>query len=163
MFKRQSTILLVTVGVVQWLANSNCNQLQPKFHSLAFIHRHGDRTPINPPKSDPLTANVSTEWPDGLGQLTLAGKRRMYNLGLYLREKYQSQLSFSPREIAILSSGFDRCIESAMMVSSGMYRPTGRWIWQSRIDWQPLIVRIDDMVSSEIKNALITLVIRVTR
>ena len=67
---------------------------------LQIVHRHGERTVLkgNLPKTDPFK-NVTEFWPEGYGQLTAAGKNRMYRMGLNLRDWYNSKLNpdHSPR------------------------------------------------------------------
>lgn len=106
---------------------------------LTFIvFRHGERTLAIKFPTDPLAFNASY-WPDGDGQLTMAGKLRMYNLGLYLKERYDDFITTDPREMKMQSSGLERCIESAELVAFAMYPPKGRWIFSKNItNWQPL-------------------------
>ena len=54
------------------------------------LFRHGDRTPISLYTNDPYN-NYS--WNEGLGELTLVGKERMYNYGQVLRKRYEDYLS----------------------------------------------------------------------
>lgn len=73
------------------------------------------------------------------GQLTIPGKIRMYNLGLYLKERYKNFLTADVRELKVRSSGLDRCIESAELVVFAMYPPQGRWLWNENItSFQPI-------------------------
>lgn len=68
----------------------------------------------------------------------MAGKLRMYNLGLYLKERYANFITSDPREMKMQSSGLERCIESAELVAFAMYPPQDRWIWNNFTNWQPL-------------------------
>ena len=70
--------------------------------------------------------------------MTTAGKLRMYNLGLYLKERYADFITTDPREMKMQSSGLERCIESAELVAFAMYPPKGRWIFNQNISWAPL-------------------------
>ncbi|CAG7832760.1 unnamed protein product, partial [Allacma fusca] len=51
------------------------------------------------------------------------GKKQMYELGLYFRERYSNLLktSFDAHETQIISSDTDRTIRSAGLVSYGLY------------------------------------------
>ena len=60
-------------------------------------------------------------WPEGLSQLTDIGKKRMFELGQYLRNRYSDYLTDNIKEVKALSSGKDRCIESVQMSVSGAY------------------------------------------
>ena len=74
---------------------------------LQIVHRHGERTVLksNMPKTDPFK-DVDQYWAEGLGQLTNHGKYRMYAIGQYLRQSYQTYLGdeHSPREVYARSS-----------------------------------------------------------
>lgn len=115
----------------------NCQVNGDTLKSLFVVHRHGDRTPVVLFPNDPY-ANESLYWPDGFGQLTSAGKKRMYNIGVFLREKYDTFLGDSIRDIQIRSSDKDRCLESAQLVVNGAFKPQGRWIWEPNQAWIPV-------------------------
>ncbi|OAF70268.1 hypothetical protein A3Q56_01881 [Intoshia linei] len=89
--------------------------------STIVISRHGDRTSeFFKFKGD---AKV---WPKGVGEMTQMGKERIYNLGLYIREKYiikNTLLSrqYIPSEIYVRSSDVDRTIETAYIVGLALY------------------------------------------
>ncbi|CAG2110632.1 unnamed protein product [Medioppia subpectinata] len=110
---------------------------------LFVIHRHGDRTPIQCYPMDPYS-NASY-WPDGWGELTPVGKKRMFGVGSYLRKRYQHFLSDNPREVRIRSSGADRCLETVALVMAGLYRPEGRWQWSDNLghEWQPFPIQTE--------------------
>lgn len=61
-------------------------------------------------------------WPEGLSQLTDVGKKRMFELGQYVRIKYDDFLTDDIKEVKALSSDKDRCIESVLMSVSGAYQ-----------------------------------------
>ncbi|RWS30137.1 lysosomal acid phosphatase-like protein 3 [Leptotrombidium deliense] len=106
--------------------------------SIIIVHRHGDRTPIHLYPNDPY--RNESYWPDGMGQLSIAGKVRMFKLGKYLRRRYFDLLTGNPREVNVKSAESDRCLQSAHLVAAGAYPPEGRWIWDSHISWQPFAV-----------------------
>ncbi|CAG2110492.1 unnamed protein product, partial [Medioppia subpectinata] len=93
---------------------------------IQIVQRHGDHAPFSFYPGDPYANDL---WPDGLGELTPKGKRRMYNTGRQLRYRYGHWLGVSPKTIYQRSQGVDRCLESAYAVSAGMYAPEGRWVW----------------------------------
>ena len=66
---------------------------------LQIVHRHGDRNPTAFSPNDPYQS--SEYWREGLGELTSAGKYRMYKLGQTLRKEYHNYLGdeYSPREV----------------------------------------------------------------
>ena len=74
-----------------------------------------------------------------LGQLTIPGKLRMYNLGVNLKERYANFVTQDVRELHVRSSGLDRCIESAQLVAFAMYPPRARWLWHENVtQFQPI-------------------------
>ncbi|CAG2166036.1 unnamed protein product [Oppiella nova] len=112
---------------------------------IQVVHRHGDRTPVLFVPNDPYI-NASIYWPEGVGELTLEGKYRMYRLGQFLRQEYDSFLghNFSPREVYARSSLCSRCLESLSLLLSGAYPPNNTvWQWSNGSDvelahqWQP--------------------------
>ncbi|KAI2800106.1 hypothetical protein BLOT_014013 [Blomia tropicalis] len=117
------------------------NQNNDELKLVILIHRHGDRTPISTYPRDPYRND--SFWPDGWGELTIKGKNRMYNLGLYLAKRYKTFLGSNPRETYIRSSGSDRCLESVSLILAGLYPPSSRWKWNNNIGnvWQPFPIQ----------------------
>lgn len=81
-------------------------------------------------------------WPDGFAQLTNVGKQSQYNLGLFLKRRYEYLLGgrFEPEKISVLSSDFDRTINSANLVLSAMFPPIEHQVWNENLPWQPIPV-----------------------
>ena len=67
----------------------------------------------------------------------MIGKARMFNVGVFLREKYDAFLTDSIRETQVRSSDKDRCIESTQLVLNGAYKPKGRWVWNEKSVFNP--------------------------
>ena len=115
---------------------------------LQIVHRHGERTVLKDsmPTTDPFKTG-QIYWAEGFGQLTNAGKYRMYKMGQYLRKSYDKYLKDenSPLEVYVRSSAEHRCIESVSCLLSGMYPPKNHWQWNNESDtdsvlgkyWQP--------------------------
>lgn len=105
---------------------------------LIFAHvlyRHGDRTPIKPYPSDPYR-NLSF-WPRDWGQLTETGREQQYELGRWLRHRYNSTLlstSYSNDEIYVLSTNVNRTIMSAKANLDGMYEGTSHPDWSDVVN-----------------------------
>nr|XP_018918010.1 PREDICTED: lysosomal acid phosphatase-like isoform X2 [Bemisia tabaci] len=106
---------------------------------VSVIHRHGERAPERTYPLDPYQGESA--WPEGLGAL-LQGKESMFNLGCFLRHRYDGFLSttYSPAEIFVLSSRLDRCIMSVQLHLAGLYPPIGTQMWNPDLLWQPIPV-----------------------
>lgn len=107
----------------------------PKLIWLLFMHRHGDRTPINMAPRDPY--NNIKYWPEGFGNLINPGRFRMYKLGKFIRKRYENFLTDNMREIYSRSSDVERCIESANALLAGLYPPTPTTRWNPDLLWLP--------------------------
>ncbi|XP_064461542.1 testicular acid phosphatase homolog [Ornithodoros turicata] len=105
---------------------------------LHIVYRHGDRTPTSLYPNDP---NTPEDFPEGLGHITHKGKNDQYNLGRYLRVKYEDFLTYDPNEMRARSSGRDRCLESIQTNLAGLYPPRGKHVWNNQVDWQPVPVQ----------------------
>lgn len=107
----------------------------PKLIWLLFMHRHGDRAPLNMAPRDKY--NNTTYWPEGFGNLNNAGRLRMFKVGKYIRTRYENFLTDNIREVYSRSSDVDRCIESSHAVLAGLYPPTSRFEWNKQLLWIP--------------------------
>ncbi|PSN42750.1 hypothetical protein C0J52_10659 [Blattella germanica] len=107
---------------------------------VSIVFRHGDRTPSETYPLDPhRDENV---WPEGWGQLTKEGKNEMYELGQFLRSRYDGYLDkiYSSREVLVKSSALDRCLMSAQLALAGLFPPVGHQVWNDKLLWQPIPV-----------------------
>ncbi|XP_069805184.1 testicular acid phosphatase homolog isoform X1 [Dendropsophus ebraccatus] len=106
---------------------------------VVVIYRHGDRSPIDTYPTDTYKEKV---WDNGLQQLTQVGIRQHYDLGQYLRKRYENFLSPSYRkeEIYVRSTDYDRTLMSAQANLAGLYPPNGTQQWHPDILWQPIPV-----------------------
>lgn len=62
---------------------------------------------------------------------------------------------FDPEKISVLSSDFDRTINSATVALSAMFPPTEHQIWNTDLLWQPIAVHtipreMDNLISCDI-------------
>jgi len=105
-----------------------------------LLYRHGDRTPCGGYPTDPYKDR--SNWPVGPGQLTSVGKRMHFELGQWLRKRYDGFLSsnYSEEEIYVRSTDVDRTLMSAQANLAGLYPPSGYWVWNPDIPWQPIPV-----------------------
>ncbi|XP_054267924.1 prostatic acid phosphatase-like [Macrosteles quadrilineatus] len=104
------------------------------------LFRHGDRTPIDPYPTDPFR-NTSF-WPVGFGQLTNTGKEQHFELGQWLRNRYDALLTeqYSRDMIYVRSTDVDRTLMSAECNLAGLYPPKEAQVWNENINWQPIPV-----------------------
>lgn len=131
---------------------SMSNKGKPKLIWLFFMHRHGDRSPLNMGPKDKY--NDIKYWPEGFGNLDNAGRLRMFKLGKFIRRRYEGFLSDSFREVYSRSSDVDRCVESSQAVLAGLYPPNQtRFKWSNELNWTPAPVHTvpapDDYVLNE--------------
>ncbi|XP_014662349.1 PREDICTED: prostatic acid phosphatase-like [Priapulus caudatus] len=115
--------------------------------SLRLVHvlfRHGDRSPTYsvPIPNDP---NKEDSWPQGWGQLTTVGMNEQFNLGRWLRRRYDGFLnsSYVRKEIHVRSTDVDRTLMSAQCNLAGLYEPMGAQRWDPDIRWQPIPVHTE--------------------
>ncbi|KAL3280836.1 hypothetical protein HHI36_004067 [Cryptolaemus montrouzieri] len=108
--------------------------------AVSLLYRHGDRTPESFYQDDPY--KDPSFWPVLPGELTNDGKRRHYNLGKWLRERYNDFLpqKYSPTDIYVRSADINRCLDSATTDLSGLFPPKDDQIWDSTLPWQPIPV-----------------------
>eukprot|EP00013_Stygamoeba_regulata_P025199 CAMPEP_0177648382 /NCGR_PEP_ID=MMETSP0447-20121125/10797_1 /TAXON_ID=0 /ORGANISM="Stygamoeba regulata, Strain BSH-02190019" /LENGTH=545 /DNA_ID=CAMNT_0019151017 /DNA_START=99 /DNA_END=1736 /DNA_ORIENTATION=- len=86
------------------------------------LTRHGDRTPVR------VFPNVTSQWPQGWGQLTGLGMQEMYHLGQKIRSRYVDQCpvlspTYSSREVHAQSTSKDRTLMSAQAFLLGLFPP----------------------------------------
>jgi lysosomal acid phosphatase len=120
-----------------------CHTLDQDLSGLKLVHllyRHGDRTPVKPYPTDPY--KDLSFWPVGFGQLTSRGKMQQFELGQWIRGRYDGFLSsnYSQQEIVVRSTDVDRTLMSAMSNLAGLYPPSGYWQWNPDLAWQPIPV-----------------------
>lgn len=77
--------------------------------------------------------------PYGWGQLTNTGKLNLYNLGIFLRKKYDGYLGdlYTPDICHIQTTDVTRTKMSAQLLSAGMWPPSDATKW-GPLDWQPI-------------------------
>ncbi|XP_060694663.1 lysosomal acid phosphatase-like [Hemiscyllium ocellatum] len=110
-----------------------------RLHFVNLVYRHGDRSPIQTFKTDP---HKPEDWPQGFGQLTQVGMRQQYELGQFLRKRYEDFLnsSYDRQEIYVRSTDIDRTLMSAEADLAGFYPPHGQQVFRTNLTWQPIPV-----------------------
>jgi len=89
---------------------------------VQVLYRHGDRSPLKSYPNDPYN-DETKYWPKGPGQLTEIGKDQQYDLGQFLRQRYDGFMDkeYDMDEIHVLSSDTDRSLMSAEANLAGFY------------------------------------------
>ncbi|CAH0394009.1 unnamed protein product [Bemisia tabaci] len=129
------SVITASVGFYVFRAGSAA---EATLRFVSIVHRHGDRAPERSYPLDPY--KDKSFWPDGLGALSQRGKIGVHRLGNFLRQRYDGFLSakYSPSEIFVFSSFYDRCLMSASLVLAGLYPPVGLQLWNPDLKWQPI-------------------------
>lgn len=133
----KSVLLLLALAAASSARSLTCSD-GDTLRQLHIVYRHGDRTPTSLYPND---LNHPEDFPEGLGHITHRGKNDQYNLGRYLRTRYEDFLSYDPNEMRARSSGRDRCLESIQTNLAGLYPPRGKKVWNNQVDWQPVPVQ----------------------
>ncbi|CAL1538269.1 unnamed protein product [Lymnaea stagnalis] len=108
---------------------------------VSALYRHGDRSPSS---IYPLDINQADAWPDGLGWLTNLGKIQQFELGKFVKQRYDGFINtsyYNHDEIVVQSSGVNRCLMSAYCHLAGLFTPQGSQIWKPDLLWQPIPVQ----------------------
>ncbi|CAL8098910.1 unnamed protein product [Orchesella dallaii] len=112
-------VLTFTIVFIQAEEVTNLSTLR----QVQIIFRHGARTidktyPLDPYKDESF-------WPPGFHQLTNLGKLQGYNLGLYLRDRYNGFINdtYDVKDVYVQSSDIARAIQTAYSVMAGFYLP----------------------------------------
>ncbi|XP_055948379.1 lysosomal acid phosphatase-like [Argiope bruennichi] len=126
-------LLLLLTG----LFSSSCQSSKENTTLLLVqtLFRHGDRSPSRLYSSDP---NEAAPWPEGLGKLTLIGRKQQYAVGKFLRSMYKDFVTSNPNEVLVNSSSADRCLRSAEALVAAFYAPEGIWKFEEGLSWQPI-------------------------
>lgn len=71
---------------------------------------------------------------------TQIGKYELYELGRYLRSRYNGFLNttYTSEDVYVFSSDRDRTLMSAACCLAGLYPPQGEQVWNPEINWQPI-------------------------
>ncbi|KAB0791597.1 hypothetical protein PPYR_03397 [Photinus pyralis] len=119
----------------------------PRNRELKLIHiiyRHGIRTPADTYPNDPY-AN-SEFYPSGWGQLTNDGKRKLFEHGLFLRNRYGHFIGthYSPDIYYVQTTGVDRTKMTAQCINAGFWAPNNDQYW-GILNWQPIPVNSEPL------------------
>ncbi|XP_054267344.1 prostatic acid phosphatase-like [Macrosteles quadrilineatus] len=130
--------LLILAFKVLFYLHVDCVVSSESVIFVNLLWRHGERTPVSFHYSSPY--HDKKYWPEGLGQLTNTGKRQQYELGRWLRQRYDHLLTdqYSPDLVRVHSTDVDRTLMSAQANMAGMFPPKGRQVWETSLPWQPV-------------------------
>lgn len=109
---------------------------------VSTVFRHGDRTIDRSSResypNDPY--NSHNFYPVGDGQLTNDGKQRSYELGLLLRNKYNSFLGdvYYPPYVYARCTEVIRTKMTLQLVLAALYPPIDKQKWNEKLSWQPI-------------------------
>ncbi|KRY40716.1 Testicular acid phosphatase -like protein [Trichinella spiralis] len=127
-------LALSTIGLLIMLFHKSNGDRQ-----LIFVHvmwRHGARAPLTlfPSEYDQTIQN----WPNGLGELTPLGILQQFQLGTFLRQRYEKLIpKYKSDAIYIRSTDSNRTIMSAMANLAGMFPPENSQNILN-LTWQPI-------------------------
>ncbi|XP_066158315.1 venom acid phosphatase Acph-1-like [Euwallacea fornicatus] len=110
--------------------------------TLRLVHvifRHGDRNPDSASLIPNSPYYNESYYPEGFGQLTKAGKRKQYRMGLRLRQLYNTFLTdtWNINYLEARSTNVNRTKMSLELVLAGLYPPKKQQVW-SHLPWQPI-------------------------
>ncbi|OWR43369.1 venom acid phosphatase [Danaus plexippus plexippus] len=142
--------LLIVLLQLELLRGSNVsNELADEELVLSFVvSRHGERAP----DSDELALSDQQEklrkltYIEGLEGLTNAGKRRAYQIGKFIRQRYGHEgygllpKIYMPSEVEIRSTDKDRTKMTAQIAMAAVFPPEPEEQWDEGLGrvWQPV-------------------------
>lgn len=128
--------------------------VRAELQQVSVLFRHGDRAPDDTPlETYPNDPYLNYDFfPEGRGQLTNQGKRREFQLGNVLHERYSTFLGdfYTPQSVSGLSSDYDRTKMSLQLVLAAIFPPNSEQKWNPRLNWQPIptryLLRVEDNI-----------------
>ncbi|XP_032676118.1 venom acid phosphatase Acph-1-like [Odontomachus brunneus] len=123
--------------VCQVSKNQSTEYQETKLRFISMLFRQGDRM------LDDITGQFQTNesyYPDSDGLLTDVGKRRAYELGKFLREKYNNFLGdvYFIHNVVARSTAFIRNKMTLQLILAGLYPPIHpKQKWHQKLNWQP--------------------------
>jgi len=114
--KLQLPLLFLTICLLNLVQKLQAQEQERQPDQIIEIFRHGARAPLT---------TFDPQWSDSqLGELTIVGMLQHYELGKSLAEKYPNLVAsgYNPDDVYVLSCSRQRCIESAMVHASSMFR-----------------------------------------
>ncbi|XP_044261275.1 venom acid phosphatase Acph-1-like [Tribolium madens] len=145
-------MLLATViffAIIGLGVKSSDSESVKNLQLLHVIIRHGARTPADTYPNDPYINE--TFYPVGWGQLTNKGKLDLYNVGKFLRRRYDKFLGahYTPDIFYTQSTDVDRTKASMQMINAGLWPPEIEQKW-GPLDWQPVPVHAEPLAQDSL-------------
>ncbi|GBN87084.1 Testicular acid phosphatase, partial [Araneus ventricosus] len=117
------------------------------------VFRNGMSAPRELYPNDP---NHPDHWEEGLGELTIHGRRQLYSLGKELRRRYSHYITANPREVTMQVATQQKNMRSGLSMLASLYAPNDFWEFVPGLPWQPVpvfyIPEDDDKVLSSFHN-----------
>ena len=129
-------LLLICTHLFSKNIKQNFKNSQNKLLFVLEHFRHGARGPYDGMNRRTYIDFIGEKW-DGIGELTPLGLRMLFLLGISTRNKYSHFLSktYNPYEIYIISTDFNRTLNSAYSFFQGLYNnQTSINLTQTQID-----------------------------
>ncbi|VVC27957.1 Histidine phosphatase superfamily,Histidine phosphatase superfamily, clade-2 [Cinara cedri] len=134
--------IIIAIFVVYYSILGQESRKKNSLQLIIAVFRQGDRSPLKwetypndmyPPMGEGL-------WPDGLGQLTNAGKLKSYEFGKLFRKRYTKFLpvAYNSNLFHIKSTEFDRTEMTASVFLAGLFPPPENQIWNKDLLWTPV-------------------------
>ena len=141
----QGSVILLCISLIScsYILHAGHDPADRKLVKLAVLVRHGDRSPYTTFPTNPYPFHDLRHWPDGPDQLTVNGKKRMFDVGRFIRKRYAGFLTGDPIHVYARSSPADRCLNSAALVLAAAFPPRGRLRFHSSLDWQPIPIHTE--------------------
>ena len=136
--------LFIFIGLL--IIYSSINGEISQLRHVHVLYRHGGRSPIF---TFPTDSNQIDKWPLGLGQLTNKGIIQHFQLGLWLRKRYQCLVGedFSHSSMYVRSSDMDRTLMSAESNLAGFFFNSPGQIIKG-LKWRPTPIHTVETVSN---------------
>ncbi|XP_061277350.1 prostatic acid phosphatase isoform X2 [Bos javanicus] len=136
---RATSLRLSLLLLLSFLPDLDGGVRAKELRFVTLVFRHGDRSPIETFPNDPIK---ESSWPQGFGQLTQLGMAQHYELGQYIRKRYENFLneSYKREQVHVRSTDIDRTLMSAMTNLAALFPPEGISIWNPSLPWQPIPV-----------------------
>jgi len=147
--------VIIAAFVLYYLIVGQESRKKNSLQLIIAIFRQGDRSPLKweTYPNDMYPPMGEGTWPDGLGQLTNAGKLKSYEFGRRFRKRYSKFLpdAYNSSLISAQSTCTDRTGMTASSFLAGAFPPNDKQMWNSDLQWIPIPIY---SISSEQDNML---------